>query len=172
MPGALSSNKGEDFRTVLEEFASVVGEGISIPRPNNGKWKPSGAIVGNGWSLAWRIMDAQFWGVPQRRKRICLVADFEGHTAPEIVFERVEFFGSTGDTDKDTFNRCAANGRRPEIQPIETGVPRYFEPFRETGQDASEAVTGCAAVLDSDGRIAYTLQDREGKPGGGKGPLI
>ena len=88
VPGAFSSNKGEDFRAVLEETAKVVCEDAIIPRPTGGKWSPSGCIMGDGWSIAWRVHDAQFWGVPQRRKRIALVADFGGASAPEILFER------------------------------------------------------------------------------------
>ena len=89
VPGALSSGepKGEDFRIVLEETARVVDKDAVIPRPADGKWTPSGAVMGDGWSIAWRIHDAQFWGVPQRRRRIALVADFGGLTAPEILYE-------------------------------------------------------------------------------------
>ena len=86
--GAFSSNGGEDFRAVLEETARVADKDAVIPRPTKGKWTPSGCIMGDGWSIAWRVHDAQFWGVPQRRKRIALVADFAGGGAPEILFER------------------------------------------------------------------------------------
>ena len=88
VPGAFSSNKGEDFRIVLEETARVCDPTAVIPRPEGGRWTYSGAILGDGWSIAWRVHDAQFWGVPQRRRRIALVADFGGYTAPEILFER------------------------------------------------------------------------------------
>lgn len=88
VPGAFSSNGGEDFRAVLEELARVEQPDVSIPRPPKGKWSKAGAIAGNGWSLAWRQLDAQYWGVPQRRKRIALVADFRGQRAGEILFER------------------------------------------------------------------------------------
>ena len=88
VPGAFTSNKGEDFRAVLEETAKIADENAVIPRPEGNKWTPSGAILGDGWSIAWRVHDAQFWGVPQRRKRISLVADFGGRSAPEILFER------------------------------------------------------------------------------------
>lgn len=88
VPGALSSNKGEDFRIVLEETARIAEADAVIPRPPKGKWKNSGCIMGDGWSIAWRILDAQFWGVPQRRRRIALVADFGGESAPRILFER------------------------------------------------------------------------------------
>ena len=95
VPGAFSSNKGEDFRCVLEETARIADKNAVIPRPENGKWTPSGCILGDGWSIAWRVHDAQFWGVPQRRKRIALVADFGGSTAPEILFERESVSGNT-----------------------------------------------------------------------------
>ena len=88
VPGAFSSNGGEDFRAVLEELARISQNGISIPRPKRGKWSKAGFICGNGWSIAWRTMDAQFWGVPQRRRRIALVMDFGGQRAGEILFER------------------------------------------------------------------------------------
>lgn len=97
VPGALSSNEGEDFRIVLEEIAKIAEPDTVIPRPPKGKWRNSGCIVGNGWSIAWRILDAQFWGVPQRRRRIALVADFGGQSAPEILFERK---GVSGDFEE------------------------------------------------------------------------
>ena len=95
VPGALSSNKGEDFRIVLEETARIAEADAVIPGPPKGKWKNSGCIMGDGWSIAWRILDAQFWGVPQRRRRIALVADFGGESAPEILFERKGVSGYT-----------------------------------------------------------------------------
>ena len=87
VPGAFSSNKGEDFRAVLEETARIADEAAVIPEPPKGKWQTVGCIVGDGWSIAWRVFDAQFWGVPQRRRRIALAADFGGESAPEILFE-------------------------------------------------------------------------------------
>lgn len=77
VPGALSSNNGEDFRAVLEEIVRVAEPNADVPRPTE-PWTNAGCIVGHGWSVAWRIHDAQFWGVPQRRRRIALVADFAG----------------------------------------------------------------------------------------------
>lgn len=83
--GAFSSNKGEDFRCVLEGICHIEDETISIPKTD--KWKQAGSIVGDHFSLAWRVLDAQYWGVPQRRKRIFLVADFAGGGAGEILFK-------------------------------------------------------------------------------------
>ena len=88
VPGAFSSNKGQDFRIVLEEVAKVVNKDAVIPMPPKDKWTTSGAIVGDGWSIAWRVCDAQFYGVPQRRRRISLVADFGGQCAKEVLFIR------------------------------------------------------------------------------------
>lgn len=88
--GAFSSNNGEDFRTVLEELCKIKDGSASVPRPTEGhaRWSGTGYILGDGYSVAWRVFDAQFWGVPQRRRRIYLVADFGGGCAGEILFER------------------------------------------------------------------------------------
>lgn len=87
VPGAFSSNKGEDFLAVLEELARIKEAGISIPGPDKSKWAKTGFITGDDWSIAWRTMDAQYWGVPQRRLRISLVLDLTGGRAGEILFE-------------------------------------------------------------------------------------
>lgn len=86
--GAFSSNEGNDFRAVLQAFCDEAKAGLHVPLPKNGKWQRAGCIVGDGFSVAWRQYDAQFWGVPQRRKRIYLVADFASERAGEILFER------------------------------------------------------------------------------------
>ncbi|EHI70131.1 DNA (cytosine-5-)-methyltransferase [Streptococcus ictaluri] len=83
--GAFSSNKGEDFRCVLEEIAKVTNENLFIPKPN--KWQPAGSVVGESLSICWRVLDAQYFGVPQRRKRIFLVADFNSNRGGKILFE-------------------------------------------------------------------------------------
>ena len=95
VPGAFSSNKGADFRAVLQALCEVGGEAVPVPEPPKGKWAKAGCVVGDGYSIAWRVYDAQYWGVPQRRKRIYLVADFGSERAGEILFERE---GVRGDT--------------------------------------------------------------------------
>ena len=100
VPGAFSSNGGKDFQAVLTEFARISQpDAPDVPMPESGRWPKSGCIYDElgRWSVAWRLHDAQFWGVPQRRKRIALVADFGGLAAPEILFERK---GLSGDTEQ------------------------------------------------------------------------
>ena len=99
VPGAFSSNEGRDFAAVLEEAVKIVEpQAPPIPVPDKG-WPSAGCLsdVDGKWSIAWRVHDAQFWGVPQRRKRIALVCDFGGHTAPEILFERKGLRGDTAE---------------------------------------------------------------------------
>lgn len=97
--GAFSSNKGDDFRAVLEETIRVAEpEAPDIPLPAKGKWPLADCWYGDGWSVAYRVLDAQFWGVPQRRRRIALVADFGGHAAPEILFVRQGVCGDTAES--------------------------------------------------------------------------
>lgn len=95
VPGAFSSNKGRDFLAVLRAFVEAAGgQDADVPEPaRKGRtdrfdWRNAGCIVGEGYSIAWRVLDAQHWGVPQRRKRIYLVADFGGQRAGEILFKR------------------------------------------------------------------------------------
>jgi DNA (cytosine-5)-methyltransferase 1 len=85
VPGAFSSNKGEDFRCVLESICHIKDETLSVPKAD--KWRQAGNVMGDDFSIAWRVLDAQYWGVPQRRKRIFLVADFAGGSAGEILFK-------------------------------------------------------------------------------------
>lgn len=85
VPGAFSSNKGEDFEKVIKEICAVKGHTFNALRPE--KWSSAGLVMAEDFSLAWRVLDAQYWGVPQRRKRIFLVADFDGQSAGKILFE-------------------------------------------------------------------------------------
>lgn len=119
VPGAFSSNKAEDFRIVLEETARVADSNAVIPRPPKNKWATAGCIMGDGWSIAWRVQDAQFWGVPQRRRRIALVADFGGHTAPEILFERKGVSGDIAESGAEREGTAEnAEGGIREAEPV------------------------------------------------------
>ncbi|RJE46625.1 hypothetical protein A7K50_12735 [Dehalobacter sp. MCB1] len=100
VPGAFSSAGGEDFRSVLEEIVRIKDCSCHVPRPDSGSWQSAGGIVlGNQFSLAWRVLDAQYWGVAQRRRRIFLVADFGGSCAPEILFNQDSLFGDTPESE-------------------------------------------------------------------------
>ena len=88
VPGAFSSNKGEDFKAVLETIINVKEPNTSVPLPEKGRWPYADLLLGDGWSVAYRTIDAQYFGVPQRRRRIFLVADFAGGCAGEILFEQ------------------------------------------------------------------------------------
>ena len=87
VPGAFSSNKGEDFKAVLDAVIGVVEPNAQVPMPEKNLWPYADIYMGDGWSLAYRTLDAQYWGVPQRRKRIFLVADFAADSAGQILFE-------------------------------------------------------------------------------------
>ena len=87
VPGAFSSNKGADFKAVLESVIGVAEPCAEVPAPDQKGWPDADYYLGDGWSVAYRVLDAQGWGVPQRRKRIYLVADFAGQSAPKVLFE-------------------------------------------------------------------------------------
>ena len=87
VPGAFSSNSGEDFKAVLEAVIGVAEPDTQVPMPEKNRWPYADCYMGDGWSVAYRVLDAQFWGVPQRRKRIYLVADFAGGRAFDILFK-------------------------------------------------------------------------------------
>ena len=111
VPGAFSSNGGRDFQAVLTEFVRIAEPNApDVPMPQNGKWPKVGCLYDElgGWSVAWRLHDAQFWGVPQRRKRIALVADFGGLAAPEVQFERK---GLSRDSEPSESERESAAAR-------------------------------------------------------------
>lgn len=144
VPGAFSSNKGEDFRVVLEELSRIADETVSIPLPEKGKWQPAGEIIGDGWSIAWRTLDAQYHGVPQRRRRIFLVADFADECAGEILFECKGLPG----------------------YPTESS-----ETWEGTAGDSENSVRG-TGERECVENPPYTLKIRSGCEGGGKGALI
>ena len=87
VPGAFSSNKGEDFKAVLEAVIGIAEPNAEVPMPEKARWPYADLYMGDGWSVAYRTLDAQYWGVPQRRRRIYLVADLAGGSAGKILFE-------------------------------------------------------------------------------------
>lgn len=143
VPGAFSSNKGRDFRIVLEEFIKIVEPEAVMPGVPSKGWPRADCYCGNRWSLAYRTLDAQYWGVPQRRRRIYIVADFAGGCAGKILFEREGLRG------------CFTEGRTPR------------ETVAGDATDSARAADSTAKRL-----IPYTLKIRSGCAGGGKGALI
>lgn len=119
--GAFSSNGGEDFRCVLEELCKVKDTDISVPKP--AKWEKAGEIMGKGFSLAYRTVDAQYWGVPQRRMRIYLVADFNGECASKILFESEGVSGYSAESFRSWQEAARSFGDCSE----ETGTGLMFE---------------------------------------------
>lgn len=120
VPGAFSSNKGRDFAAVLEEIIKIVepeAPGIEVPEKGWPTWGGYHDEVGGRWSVAWRTHDAQYWGVPQRRRRISVVADFGGDTAPEILFDRKSVSGDIAESGAagEGFAEAAESGFNPAV---------------------------------------------------------
>lgn len=184
VPGAFSSNGGEDFRAVLEELARIEQPDVSIPRPSGrgGRWSKAGAIAGNGWSLAWRQLDAQYWGVPQRRKRIALVVDFAGQRAEEILFERTslsrhpdsripawkEIAGLTANCPAGN-DKVVGAGRGRKGDGNADCRRTETDKTGEAGRSEREERTD---KRESREAAAYSLKIRSGCAGGGKGALV
>ena len=176
VPGAFSSNKGEDFRAVLEEVCKIKENNVSVPKPS--KWQSAGKILGDGYSVAWRQLDAEFWGVPQRRKRIYLVADFAGWCAGKILFESEGLSGYSSQSFRAW--QETANGSAESIG--ETGSNSLM--FENHGQDCryTGPLEVAQTVLSTFGtggnnqpfvvQTPKTLKIRSGCEGGGKGALI
>lgn len=180
VPGAFSSNNGDDFRAVLEELACVEQPNAVIPGPpRGGRWSKAGAIAGNGWSLAWRQLDSQYFGVAQRRKRIALILDLGGQRAGEILFERTSLsrhpdpcIQAWKEVAGLTANRPAGNDRMVGAGFLcgssRNADSRGTEADRAGKSEAEERTSGdkcCEAA-------AYTLKIRSGCAGGGNGALV
>ena len=162
VPGSFSSAGGEDFRIVLEEIVRIKDGSCSVPRPDSGRWESAGAIIlGNQFSLAWRVMDAQFWGVAQRRKRIFLVADFAGRSAPQILFEQNRLPGysaSSGGQRQGT----AASAPGCSDPPGGTG-PIGFDGYNGdlTGDVAATLGVNCGMSTGRNGVMAFAANQRD-----------
>ena len=186
VPGAFSSNKGEDFGCVLDEICSIGStEDIHIARPK--KWNHAGYIMGKDYSVAWRTFDALGFGVPQRRKRIYLVGDLDGGSAGKILFESEGMSGYS----ESGFKAWKEASRCPEIRIGESDSSmcvnddvqsdmklfdnhradcRYRGPLPHAPSVC--AYYGTGGVNTPLVAEPYTMRIRCGKPGGGKGALI
>lgn len=128
VPGAFSSNKGEDFRTVLEEFIRISEPNAVMPAVPQAGWAYSDCINGDGWSVAYRTFDAQYWGVPQRRRRIYLVADFRGQRAGEILFKREGLRGHTAQsgTQGEEVTENVGNGIKSDDRAVGVALEKII----------------------------------------------
>ena len=188
VPGAFSSNKGEDFRIVLQELIQIAEPTAVMPEvPKNG-WPYADSYCGDGWSIAYRVLDAQYWGVPQRRRRIYLVADFRGECAGKVSFERNGLRGyfETSRTPWQTATQDAENC--PGAADCEgVGVAYGFDQgaTRDVGvlwlEEQSKTLTNGSCPGHHNGvvvAIPYTLKIRSGcdvdanGKSAGKGALI
>lgn len=191
VPGAFSSNKGEDFHAVLQSLCRVIDPDAVIPRPTDArggiKWPRAGAILADHYSLAWRTMDAQHWGVPQRRLRISLVLDLTGGCAGEILFEPESLRGhfapgiTPGQATAGAVENGAGTADCTDAIPVNLQIATRHKSLGErTGLGVGQA--GDAAYTLQEGHEhgvccpdiakAYTLKIRSGCDGGGKGALV
>lgn len=191
VPGAFSSNKGEDFHAVLQSLCRVIDPDATIPRPTDArggiKWSRAGAILADHYSLAWRTMDAQHWGVPQRRLRISLVLDLTGGRAGEILFEPESLRGhfapgiTPGQGAAGAVENGAGTADCTDAIPVNLQIATRHKSLGErTGLGVGQA--GDAAYTLQEGHEhgvccpdiakAYTLKIRSGCEGGGKGALV
>lgn len=176
VPGAFSSNKGEDFRTVLEELIKIVEPTAVMPAvPKNG-WPYADSYCGDGWSLAYRVFDAQYWGVPQRRRRIYLVLDLRGQRAGKVSFEREGLrwnFAESGTSWQGTAGDAANRSGADDCEGAGIGLDLYN--FSVSGDIAVTLNANSGQSANHAGptvAVPYTLKIRSGCEGGGKGALI
>lgn len=155
--GAFSSNGGEDFRIVLEEFTKIVEPSASMPAPEKGRWAYADCYVGDGWSVAYRTFDAQYWGVPQRRRRIYLVADFRGECAAEILFERegVSGYFAAGRTP---WKGSAADAESGAGVQDKAGKPIAFHLLQDPiSNDGSAPCIGCGSSTHGQASVGVAV---------------
>lgn len=164
VPGAFSSNKGKDFQAVLQAIVSVTDDTATVPLPPKGKWQSAGCIMGDTYSIAWRTLDAQYWGVPQRRKRIYLVADFGGGTAPKILFER-EGLSRDFTESREAWQRTAGNIREGTHRADTENVECYDISDRRRVADRSEGASPHSDYEDGDRRKQCSDRVRESSTG-------
>ncbi|MCQ2316362.1 MAG: DNA cytosine methyltransferase [Bacteroidales bacterium] len=170
--GAFSCNGGRDFQAVLTAFVRIVEpEAPDVPMPDKG-WPSFGLIMGDGWSLCYRVHDAQYWGVPQRRRRIALVMDLGGGRAGEVQ-TLVESVSGHHKPGKSTRHEAAAGaGMGTAVdggEPVCIGFDGYNS--AETGDVSATLGVNCGMSTGRNG-VAYSLQIRSGCEGGGKGALV
>ena len=176
--GVFSSNGGEDFRCVLEELCKIKDADLSVPKPE--KWTKAGEIMGENFSVAYRTFDAQYWGVPQRRMRVYLVADFDGGCASKILFESeggtgysAESFRAWQETAR-SFGNCSEETGSGLMFENHSQDTRYTGPLNVAQTVSATYGTGGnnqPFVVESS-VVPATLKIRCGHGNGGRGALI
>lgn len=146
--GAFNSNKGEDFRTVLKEFIRISEPNAVMPKVPKAGWAYADCISGNGWSIAYRTFDAQYWGVPQRRRRIYLVADFRGGRAKEILFEQEGLRGPTAQsgTQGQEIAEDIGNGIKADDRKRNCLTAYSFDSLSSNSMKSKNPFSGCRVV--------------------------
>ena len=176
--GAFSSNGGEDFRCVLEEFCKIKDADLSVPKPE--KWTKAGEIVGKDFSLAYRTFDAQYWYLPQRRARIYLVADFDGGCASKILFESEGMSGYSAESFRawqetaQSFGNCSEETGSGLMFENHSQDTRYTGPLNVAQTVSATYGTGGnnqPFVVESS-VVPATLKIRCGHGNSGRGALI
>lgn len=171
VPGVFSSNKGQDFRAALEETIRIAEpDAPDIPLPSKGKWPMADCWYGDGWSIAYRVFDSQFWGVPQRRRRIALVADFGGHAAPEILFIRKSVCGDFGESETPGKEAAAGTGggTDPTVYCIQGNC---IDRADTAGCNGKGWTTDVSYTLNTIDRPAVALYENHGQDSRLAGPL-
>lgn len=146
--GAFNSNKGEDFRTVLEEFIRISEPNAVMPAVPKAGWAYADCISGNGWSIAYRTFDAQYWGVPQRRRRIYLVADFRGGRAKEILFEQegLRWHTAQSGTQGQEIAEDIGNGIKADDRKRNCLTAYSFDSLSSNSMKSKNPFSGCRVV--------------------------
>ena len=188
VPGAFSSNKGEDFKAVLEAVIGIVEPETEVPMPEKAQWPYADLYMGDGWSVAYRTFDAQYWGVPQRRRRIYLVADLAGGSAGKILFESEGLSGYSAESFRSWqraaggFTPCVGaagfdgyNGSLTDdagIVPAAVALENHPTDSRVKLSEDGNVQTLTSRIGTGGNNVPLMMKIRSGCEGGGKGALI
>ena len=192
VPGAFSSNKGEDFKAVLEAVIGIVEPNAQVPMPEKARWPYADLYMGDGWSVAYRTLDAQYWGVPQRRRRIYLVADLAGRSAGKILFESEGLSGYSAEGFR-SWQRAAGSAEKGAYPTVAGALTARYDSSPCVDRGPTVVVTALEnhpldsrVKLAEDGNVQtltsrmgtggnnvpLVMKIRSGSEGGGKGALI
>lgn len=164
VPGAFSSNNGRDFGAVLGEFARLIEPTApDVPVPEEG-WPKAGVLLVSNGSIAWRTHDAQYWGVPQRRRRIALVADFRGQSAPEILFERKGVSGNSepGEAQGEDLAESVGGSIDSAVSTVREHIVFDSKPYHDYRQMKDVCNNITASYGTGGNNMPFVVNEREG----------